>query len=309
MDKFQRHVTAAKHQREELQERSVLEAAAGCAAHGVDPDSRSPVPFRLMRDVRMGFAIAFTGIVIAMLAWTFGLKNQARTINAAADTAAKEARSAIFALNAQNDKLVRLQARVNLLDDSITRMDDHLADMQGQLNAISTSTDWTAIGISGTATEVLTAHEAPVAATEKENRPAAASDTTPDLAATGGGSPAERKSVATAEGTHASVDASNLASDEGASEVLSAEQTSTGTRADGRWLINLASFADKRDADRFAKRAQSRNVDVDQNQVTVKGRSYWRVQVTGFPSAAEARAHASLVEAKLGLKETWITRR
>ena len=87
---------------------------------------------------------------------------------------------------------------------------------------------------------------------------------------------------------------------------LAAPVAGTG---DGPWVINLASFTDEPGAERFAARAWAKGVDVEQKMVTVKGKNYWRVRATGFASAREARTQAGSLEARLGLKETWLSRR
>jgi cell division septation protein DedD len=102
---------------------------------------------------------------------------------------------------------------------------------------------------------------------------------------------------------------SNSAPEEVSTEIASSEPMSAASEGSRLWVVNLASFADRQDAARFAERAQSEDVDVEQNHVKVKGKSYWRVRTTGFRSAAEAREYAASVEAKLGLKETWTSRR
>jgi hypothetical protein len=75
---------------------------------------------------------------------------------------------------------------------------------------------------------------------------------------------------------------------------------------EGRWVINLLSDPNKTLADRFAARARDRGVPVEQNRSEVKGRVFWRVQITGFETASEARTHADEVKAKLRLKDVWI---
>mgnify|MGYP001551770913 FL=1 len=77
----------------------------------------------------------------------------------------------------------------------------------------------------------------------------------------------------------------------------------------GGWIINLASVPQKESAERFAEKAKSRGVDARLYQVTVRGKDYWRVHMSGFATAKEAKAQASLVEKKLGIKDVWVTRR
>jgi hypothetical protein len=77
----------------------------------------------------------------------------------------------------------------------------------------------------------------------------------------------------------------------------------------GPWVINLISSPSKADADHFAATARSRNIQTEQQHVVVKGKKYWRVQITGFATADEARAYAGTASDKLGLRDVWITSR
>ena len=85
-------------------------------------------------------------------------------------------------------------------------------------------------------------------------------------------------------------------------------QTRETLTGNGPWVINLASLPHKVDAERFMKRAQSRGIAAKLYQVTVKGTDYWRVQVSGFSTAAEAKSEASLIKEKLGLKDAWVAK-
>ena len=78
---------------------------------------------------------------------------------------------------------------------------------------------------------------------------------------------------------------------------------------EGDWIINLASVPHKESAERFVDKAKSRGVDARLYQVTVRGKDYWRVHVSGFATATEAKVQASLLEKKLGLKDVWVTKR
>ena len=76
----------------------------------------------------------------------------------------------------------------------------------------------------------------------------------------------------------------------------------------GPWVINLLSDPNKAVVGRFAASARDRGVPVEQNQAEVKGRMFWRVQLTGFATAKEAQTHAEEVKEKLRLNEVWIFR-
>ena len=80
-------------------------------------------------------------------------------------------------------------------------------------------------------------------------------------------------------------------------------------RDGGPWVINLASSRSKGDAERFKARAVTRGIAAGLYRVSVKGNEYWRVQVSGFATAAEAKAEAGLIKEKLGLDDVWIVKR
>jgi hypothetical protein len=77
----------------------------------------------------------------------------------------------------------------------------------------------------------------------------------------------------------------------------------------GPWVINLLSSRNKRDTDKLAGLAATHGVPVVQNRAIVKGKEYWRLQVTGFRNATEAKNYAIPVKKKLGIKDVWVFRR
>jgi len=87
------------------------------------------------------------------------------------------------------------------------------------------------------------------------------------------------------------------------------KQDSLNLRAKSPWVVNLVSLSNKADADRFAARARSKDIQTERYAVTVKGKQYWRVHVSGFLTAAEANYQANIIKEKLGLKDVWITKR
>lgn len=93
------------------------------------------------------------------------------------------------------------------------------------------------------------------------------------------------------------------------SSIHEPSRTAASVDKEGAWVINLASLSSKVDADRLVKKTQSKDIETEQQQVTVKGKQYWRVQITGFSTAAEARENSVAVKEKLGLKDVWITTR
>jgi hypothetical protein len=371
MERIKRAVAEARQQRQRHQEVSVVQTLRGTREDEVAPSSNT-LPLKPRRNAKVWLGIAVAAIIIGTAMWIATSMVSERRLNIGAvdsdagmsggTTTARADTSSVSALSA---KLALLQARVDLLDDSIRGVNDRLdklTDLRVQINTISNSVDSTVTSKKKMTTKAFSAHEAPVTTSEQEDKPAPVPDATSDPKATEVLSAAQ-KSAATVEGGDASMGGSSAAPDEGPAinawsaekkssvsvalfrspealkslrhayrksltkpsdkqgsdlsgtpeeaptETGSAKKTSVVARADGLWVINLASYSDKRDADRFAKRTQSKDIHTEQHQVTVKGKPYWRVQVPGFSSAEDAKIYAASIEAQLGLKETWVMRR
>jgi hypothetical protein len=87
------------------------------------------------------------------------------------------------------------------------------------------------------------------------------------------------------------------------------QQTPASESRGGPWVVNLTSSPSKASADLFAAKIRSRGIETQQQQVTVKGKHYWRVQTVGFSTSAEAQAYSEIISEKLGLKDVWIIKR
>lgn len=87
-----------------------------------------------------------------------------------------------------------------------------------------------------------------------------------------------------------------------------ATSTAVSTASSATWVITLASLPDKVAADRFLADMQSQGISAEQNPATVNGRQYWRMQVTGFDTVEDARAHADRLKDRLGLRDIWVSR-
>lgn len=83
------------------------------------------------------------------------------------------------------------------------------------------------------------------------------------------------------------------------------EETATPAPA-GPWVINLISSPDKGYVEDFSQQSNAASFDAVMNSATVKGRQYWRLQITGFETAAAAKRQADTVKQALGIKEVWI---
>lgn len=78
---------------------------------------------------------------------------------------------------------------------------------------------------------------------------------------------------------------------------------------EGDWVINLASYKSYSYAARKQAEFADKGVDVEQVQAEVKGKTIYRLCVTGFDSSRAAKTEAAGIQARLGLGSTWIARR
>jgi hypothetical protein len=51
------------------------------------------------------------------------------------------------------------------------------------------------------------------------------------------------------------------------------------------------------------------DVPVELSSANIKGKQYWRLQVTGFSSLAAAKSAATGIEKKLGIEDAWFLKR
>jgi septal ring-binding cell division protein DamX len=214
------------------------------------------------------------------------------------------------ATNKLREDLTLMQARMDVLLDSITRLDTKLRDvqkLQQQVKEVTAARADQAHGNRETPVTASVSARQARAATGDEKQAVLATVEVTDIAATEVPS-AGPLAAATQDGNKS---ATKTIRDNGtvATKTAAAGQKQTTAGDSGLWVINLVSFDDKRAADRFAKRARSKDVGVETVQTTVKGKPWWRVRVPGFATGEHARAAADSVEARLGLKESWVGRR
>ncbi len=77
--------------------------------------------------------------------------------------------------------------------------------------------------------------------------------------------------------------------------------------ASSGWSINLISFSSRRSAEQEQQQLQKRGIDTVLRAARVDGRTWYRLQVGGFDSKAEAEAYLSRVKSIDGLDSAWVT--
>jgi hypothetical protein len=81
-----------------------------------------------------------------------------------------------------------------------------------------------------------------------------------------------------------------------------------GINNSGKWSINLASCLKDSTAKRMRQQFLDKGVATNLVTATVKGRTYYRLRVTGIENRDMALMQSTIIKEKLGLEETWITK-
>jgi len=88
----------------------------------------------------------------------------------------------------------------------------------------------------------------------------------------------------------------------------SAAHTDSAPTRSGDWIINLESFNTSDDANAYAARLTQRDIHADIMAVQIKGKAWYRVRLTGFPSRQEAETQRLILVKKLKLNSAWISK-
>jgi cell division septation protein DedD len=214
-----------------------------------------------------------------------------------------------------SDLQVKLQG-INAVADSIAALGNELASgASQQLGAVSGTATQLEARPSPAADNVtqLEALPSPAAdtVTRLETFPSPATDTVTQLEtlpSPAAGSANVSGSIVKGAGKSGDASKTSLAAANAITPAAQAIQQQEPITGNGPWVINLVSIPHKIDAERYMEKAQSRGVAAGLYQVTVKGTDYWRVQVSGFSSAAEAKSEAKQIKEKLGLKDVWVAK-
>lgn len=76
----------------------------------------------------------------------------------------------------------------------------------------------------------------------------------------------------------------------------------------GLWSINLITLRNKDSIQQLADKATSQGIPTTITTIKIKDQTLYQLKVTGFKSSADAKSYANVAEAKLGLKNSWISR-
>jgi len=74
----------------------------------------------------------------------------------------------------------------------------------------------------------------------------------------------------------------------------------------GVWDVNVASFPSADDANKHAQQLQANGYAATVQQAQVKGQTWFRVQLRGYPSVDAARAVVAELQARFGYQGLWV---
>ncbi|MDQ7011427.1 MAG: SPOR domain-containing protein [Mariprofundaceae bacterium] len=74
----------------------------------------------------------------------------------------------------------------------------------------------------------------------------------------------------------------------------------------GNWVINLSSFATAKAADAELKRLTKLGISVEKVHVNSQGKIWYRIRITGFSNAEQAKAYSRTLAGKYGIRDAWV---
>ena len=74
----------------------------------------------------------------------------------------------------------------------------------------------------------------------------------------------------------------------------------------GNWVINLSSFATTKAADAELKRLTKLGISAEKVHVNSQGKTWYRIRITGFSNAEQAKAYSKTLARKYGIRDAWV---
>jgi septal ring factor EnvC (AmiA/AmiB activator) len=297
MERIKQKMDEARKQRENIQQGYYSSADAVAGRHSYILEKGGTTNPRGTK-TRLFLLVAAVIIALAIFIWWHITSNEQR-IERFSDLENQESRQTIEAVSAtvekMNNKIALLATQMDALSTSISQLDAKLINTQITMDAFVAAN--TRPAISGN---------------KKQDTIIEAGKELDILASNASGSSGTETSVAkSSRSSSAQVAAESYAAPVRPDDqhVIEHEQPAAEARKKGPWVVNLASTPSKVEADRLAQKALSKNIQTELQPTTVNGTKYWRVQVTGFPTADDARAHAEIAKKHLGIKDAWIMKR
>jgi len=148
------------------------------------------------------------------------------------------------------------------------------------------------------------------AATAASQQPFIAWESDETDGGTTGAAPAESPlEHAPATGATLALNIPASAASQPAAPAEAARQVDTGTDTAPRWVVNLAAYNSETIARRMLEKFRAKGVEAELINITVNGKPMIRLRTTGHESYREALGWSELLEERLDLEGTWVSKR
>lgn len=91
-----------------------------------------------------------------------------------------------------------------------------------------------------------------------------------------------------------------------ATTVVAKPAPAVPTATGGAWSLNVASYSEAAVAEREATRLRGSGYNAVARPAVINGKTWHRVQLTGFPDEAAARSAATELKSRMGLANVWV---
>ena len=270
---------------------------------------------RISRLVPAISMVCFAGLLGAGFFYTSGLAKRIGVLEDSARDSTinlKDIQDKLFSASLLDGKYASLDARLKALGSAFT-------DLDRRVHAMTSGTPTPrpakppAPGISRSQSGKILRTQAPAAQTDPPDKTTAVTEKLLAMATKIDPAPAEPASAESANIQKETEAAPNEATPEAVSRqplaIKDVTVSGSATRPAGPWTINLMSSRDRAYVETAATHASSLGVPVELSSANIKGKQYWRLQVTGFSSLAAAKSAATGIEKKLGIRDAWFLKR
>jgi len=87
------------------------------------------------------------------------------------------------------------------------------------------------------------------------------------------------------------------------------QQPGGSVNQSGGWVVNITSVSDQESAFQEVQRLRSMGINAESARAVSNGRTWYRIRIPGFASHDDAARARPGLEARLGIRDTWVGRR
>jgi len=276
---------------------------------------RSDKKRRISRLIPAISLLGFAGLLGAGFFYTSGLANRIDILEDSARDSSinlKDVQDKLFSASLLEGKYASLDARLKALGSAFTELDRRVHAITSG-NPAARPVQAPAPGKTRSQTGKILRAPAPTALTDQPDKTNAVTEKLLAMATKIDPEPLDATTSKSANKQKETEATSNEATPEPVDRQPLAIKDDTVNRPvtapAGPWTINLMSSRDRAYVEAAAARARSMDVPVELSSANIKGKQYWRLQVTGFSSLAAAKSAATGIEKKLGIEDAWFLKR